>query len=348
MKSMFRLSAVGRPAAVCAAAVMCAAVARAWDYPGHRMINQIAMAALPPDFPAWARTGPGADRIAYLAGEPDRWRDTKLAPLEHYNGMDHYIDLEQLPEAGIALDTLTPFRYDFCIEFAKGRAAHADRFPPIDVRKDWDHSRAWPGFLPWTMYEYYAKIQVEFSILRTLERHGGTPDEIENTKASLIYMMGVMGHYVGDGSQPLHTTIYHHGWVGPNPHGYTTDYRFHEWIDGGFIRKAGIKLGELLPQSHIVRPFSVAPTAKERYPVFADIVQYLERQNREVEPLYRLEKEGKLQGPGPESAEGRAFIDGQLVKGGEMLARLWLTAWRNPTPCGYLQRELMAHATPAP
>ena len=34
--------------------------------------------------------------------------------------------------------------------------------------------------------------------------------------------MGVMGHYVGDCAQPLHTTKHHNGWVGENPHGYTT------------------------------------------------------------------------------------------------------------------------------
>ena len=39
--------------------------------------------------------------------------------------------------------------------------------------------------------------------------------------------MGVMGHYVGDGSQPLHTTVHFNGWVGDNPKGYTTKQTFH-------------------------------------------------------------------------------------------------------------------------
>src|SRR5712672_2343549 len=56
---------------------------------------------------------------------------------------------------------------------------------------------------------------------------------------NLLYIMGVMGHYVGDASQPLHTTIHHHGWVGDNPQHYTTSRGFHAWIDGGFFNKIG-------------------------------------------------------------------------------------------------------------
>lgn len=48
--------------------------------------------------------------------------------------------------------------------------------------------------------------------------------------------MGVMGHYVGDLTQPLHTTKNYNGWVGENPAGYTTSKGFHAWIDGGFLQ----------------------------------------------------------------------------------------------------------------
>jgi len=51
--------------------------------------------------------------------------------------------------------------------------------------------------------------------------------------------MDVMGHFVGDGAQPLHVTKHHHGWVGDNPKGYATNTTFHAWIDGGFFKKTG-------------------------------------------------------------------------------------------------------------
>ena len=44
----------------------------AWDYSGHRMVNELALAALPDDFPAFVHSPSNAERIAFLAGEPDR------------------------------------------------------------------------------------------------------------------------------------------------------------------------------------------------------------------------------------------------------------------------------------
>jgi hypothetical protein len=314
---------------------------RAWNYDGHRIVNQLALASLPADFPAWVREPASAERIAFLSGEPDRWRNTKEELLQHDNGLDHYIDLEELADAGISLDSLTPFRYDFAVQFAAGREAHADRFPAIDPAKDADHSRRWPGFLPWAIAEYYARLQSAFSYLKTFERYG-TPEEVANAKENIVYEMGVMGHYVGDGSQPLHVTRNHHGWVGANPNGYSTQYGIHALIDGGFIAKVGITATEILPGVATAEPVDVTPRADGRDPVFVAVVDYLRAGLAEVEPLYRIEKEGGFRAAGPPGPpEGRRFIDGQLLKGGEMLGRLWLTAWRQAGPDTYLQAELI-------
>jgi hypothetical protein len=314
--------------------------AQAWDYPGHRIVNQLALDSLPADFPAWVHEPANAERIAFLAGEPDRWRNTKHPLLEHANGMDHYLDMEQLADAGVDVATLTPFRYDFAAQFAAGRAAHADRFPPIDPARNTDHSREWPGFLPWAIAEYYAKLQSQFSYLKTFERYG-TPDEVANAKANILYVMGVMGHYVGDGSQPLHVTVHHHGWVGPNPEGYSTKFGIHAWIDGGFIAKAGITLAEIEPRVVPARPLDLAAQPDGRDPAFVDIVHYLQATQREVEPLYRLEKQHQIDDGGPGSAAGRAFIEQRLLAGGEMLGSIWLTAWRQAAPDTYLQATLI-------
>jgi hypothetical protein len=331
----------------CLLAFAAPAVVRAWDEPGHRMVNQLALASLPPpDFPAWIHEPAYADRIAFLAGEPDRWRNSRNAAFLGYNGMDHYIDMEQLTDAGIALDTLTPFRYQFAAEYAAGRLAHPDRFPAIDPAKDQDHSREWPGFLPWAISEYYAKLQSEFSYLKTFERYG-TPEEVAEAKANVAYVMGVMGHFVGDGSQPLHVTVHHHGWVGPNPNGYTTRYSIHGWIDGGFIAKAGIKLGEIVPMVVPAQPLDVTIRADGRDAVFVDIFNYLRTTETQTEPLYRLEKDHKLDDAGPGSQEGREFIKARLLAGGEELGAIWLTAWRQAAPDTYLQSSLIKRSQAA-
>ncbi|HWA87827.1 MAG TPA: hypothetical protein VG710_16470 [Opitutus sp.] len=314
---------------------------RAWDYAGHRIVNELALRSLPADFPAFVHEPANAERIAFLAGEPDRWRNVSDLPLRQYNGMDHYLDLEQLPAAGLDLGAIPSLRYDFAVAFARGRAAHPGNFPPIDPEEDADHSREWPGFAPWAVTEYYGKLRSAFSYLKTFEELG-TPEETVNAKENIIYLMGMMGHYVGDIAQPLHATVHHHGWEGDNPHGYTTWPGIHAWIDGGFIAKAGVTTGEIAPRLAPAEPIALASRADGRDPVFVAVFEFLEAQNRQVEPLYQLEKEGKLGHDNqPITPEARAFIDGQLLKGGEMLGAVWLTAWRSTTPDEYLRKQLL-------
>src|SRR5206468_10569902 len=64
---------------------------RGWDYEGHRLINQLALASLPTNFPAFVFSPAARERIAFLAGEPDRWRNTPELPLKHFNGPDHFL-----------------------------------------------------------------------------------------------------------------------------------------------------------------------------------------------------------------------------------------------------------------
>ncbi|HET7537971.1 MAG TPA: hypothetical protein VFJ90_16035 [Candidatus Didemnitutus sp.] len=314
---------------------------RAWDYTGHRIVNEVALASLPADFPAFVHEPANAERIAWLCSEPDRWRSAVDLPARHINAPDHYLDLEELEDAGLSAATVSSFRYDFTVQYSQGRAAHPQNFAPIDASKDGDHLRIWPGFLPWSIAEYFGKLRADFARLKVLQELG-TPDEIVQTKASIVELMGIMGHYVGDGAQPLHTTKHHNGWVGDNPKGYTTWNKFHSWVDGGFIAKANITFANVRGQVKSVEPLSLASLPSGRDPMFDAVMTYLLDQNKLLEPLYQLEKDGKLNhDDSAPSAEGRAFIEGQLVTGGEMLGRIWLTAWRSAAPDTYLRSQLV-------
>ena len=70
--------------------------AGAWDYEGHHTVNELALASLPEDFGGFELTPALKKRIAFLAGEPDRWRNVTDLPLKHVNGPDHYFDLEDV------------------------------------------------------------------------------------------------------------------------------------------------------------------------------------------------------------------------------------------------------------
>jgi hypothetical protein len=311
----------------------------AWDYEGHHTVNELALASLPADFGGFELTPALKGRIAFLAGEPDRWRNVSDLPLKHVNGPDHYFDLEDLKLCGLTPETLPVMRYDFVAAIANARTAHPERFPAIDPAKDADHTRELDGFLPWAITEYYEKLKSEFSSLKAFQQYGGTPEEIANAKADCVYVMGVMGHYVGDGSQPLHTTKYFNGWTADNnPKGFTTRQTFHAWIDGGYFKKTGgLKFAALAGKIH---PAEKIANAESSDGMFRDVVAYLVEQNKFVAPLYQMEKDGQLSGEGEKGLAGRAFLEGQIVKAGQMLGNLWLTAWLNAPEDNYLARQL--------
>jgi hypothetical protein len=324
----------------------------AWDYEGHHAVNELALAALPTNFPAFVLTPETRDRIAFLAGEPDRWRNetslrdgTGLA-LGHVNGPDHYLDLEDIYLYDLTPATLPPLRYDFVAAIVKARAAHPERFPAIDPAKDSDHTRELSGFLPWAIAENYEKLQSGFATLAALEKFGGTPTEIANCQQDIVYVMGTMGHFVGDASQPLHTTMHHHGWVTNavigNPNHYTTSPKFHSWIDGGFFNKTGgIDVKKLSAQIH---PAQKIAAADDPNGIFHTSVDFVVAANKLVEPLYILDRDGKLSNKGDQGAEGRAFLEAQLVKSGQLLGDIWLTAWLTAPEDTYLERELQQRA----
>ena len=318
----------------------------AWDYRGHRIVNQLALVALPADFPAFVKTPANAERIAFLAGEPDRWRNLSFdQPLYHGAAMDHYFDVEQMPLAGLDNARLPSLRYDFAVQFAAGRAAHADQFPPIDAARDSGHTREWCGFLPWTIAENYEKVRAAFSYLKTFEELG-TPEEVAQAQANVVYYMGFLGHFVGDAAQPLHSTQHANGWVGANPHGYTTWPGFHSWIDSGFIDKADIKFADVAPRAKPASALAVLAREDGRAPVFVAVMNFIVEQNKLVEPLYQMEQQGlwshkKEEAP---SAEGRALIEQQLLAGGNELAAIWMTAWKNTVPDTFLRASLIKRA----
>src|SRR2546422_451343 len=46
---------------------------------------------------------------------------------------------------------------------------------------------------------------------------------------------GVLAHLAGDAAVPLHATRHHHGWVGPNPEGFTRAGEIHHWFEGALV-----------------------------------------------------------------------------------------------------------------
>ena len=315
-------------------ALLIAGDLRAWDYERHQLINDLALGTLPKDFPRFALTPAARERILFLGGEPDRWRNNRERALRHLNNPDHYFDVEDLEPYQIKPADLSHFRYRFVEQMATARARLKLELPEANA----DHLKGHPGFLPWAINENYLKLVSAFSYLKVFEEMG-TDAEIANARANVIYRMGILSHFVGDTSQPLHTTRHFNGWQGENPNDYTTSRRFHSWIDGGFFKattppnRAALDK-QLRPATVLKRPERKDLASGQ----FQSGLQYILASHAQMIPLYELDKAGHLDKETP--AKGREFLNGQLAKGGQMLGDLWYTAWKEAPPDKFLQGYL--------
>lgn len=312
----------------------------AWDYEGHRLINDLAVTALPTNFPAFVREAAARERIQFLSGEPDRWRNNRERGLRHAKNPDHYFDFEDLADYNLKPEDLSHFRYEFVAKMAVARQKHPEKFPAVDPKSDADQLRGLPGFLPWAINEQFGCLKSAFAYLKVFEQLG-TPEEIANARANVIYHMGVIGHFVGDASQPLHTTKHFNGWIGENPRSFTTKSSFHTWIDGGFFKEAGghnrAAMTKSIRQARALDPKPVSETVSGE---FKAILDYIHTQHLQVLPLYQLDKDGKLTAKDAAGKEGKQFLEGQMLRASHFLSDLWLTAWQQAPVDVFLRAQL--------
>lgn len=294
-----------------------------WDAYGHRLITTLAVESMT-GAPEWLKGDENIRKVADGAVVPDRWRSTKINQLTHLNNPEHYIDVEDLAPYGLSLKTLPTLRYEYvkAMVLAKERAGPGFKGRPVNPARDTAKTDELPGFLPYGIVEQYAKVQSAFLVVRVLEKLNDPrrAHQLQLAKENAIYNMGVLSHYVGDGAQPLHMTKHHHGWIGENPKGYTTDRGIHSYIDGKVINLHQIKASD-------VRPLVDGKVQVEARAPWEDVLNYLQTSFAEVEPLYELQKTGELDKSG-----GKQFIEKRLASGASMLAALYRGAWESAEP----------------
>lgn len=275
--------------------------------------------------PAWLRDADLLERAAFQSNEPDRWRATRLAPLTHENGPDHYIDLEELKPRGMELRHIPSLRYEFVMALGK---AEPDA-PPATERPRRGVARPATdevGMLPYAIVEHHAKLSAAFRTVRILDSIEGPAWEQQRAaaRASVVEEIGQLSHFVGDAAQPLHTTIHHHGWVGDNPNGYTTESSIHARIDSGVVERHRIDADVLARALGAGEP---APAGDPASGAWDEALSLIERSFGHVEELYRLEKSGDLDGDA-----GEAFIVERMADGARTLASLFNSAWLASEP----------------
>lgn len=274
--------------------------AGAWGNEGHTAINRVAAQKIPESMPAFLRRA--VIEIAYLGPEPDRWRSPSEFALKNAQEPDHFIDLERVSW----LDPLPQGRYEFYRKLYEKRAAtsssdHPDDYLPEHV-----------GLQPYITMEIYGRLKAAF---REYRQRRASHQPTHAVQQAIIFYAGWLGHYVGDGSQPLHTTIQYNGWVGPNPNGYTTEHGIHSQFETAYVA-ANITTKDFA---------GLVKSPEQLDDPFARYVAYLRQSNSLVENVYGLEKAGGFAGKGSPAAFD--FTTHRLAAGSQMLLDLWYTAW---------------------
>ena len=273
----------------------------AWGNDGHKMINRLAAAALPADVPEFLRSQSALDAMEYYGPEPDRWKSNSEMELKMAGESEHFIDMEWADLIG---GPLPRRRYDFVRALAVAQKSHVEI--PLTPEK--------VGLQPYVTDEYYERVK---AAMREYRRLVAAHKDTNPVEAEIVFLCGILGHFVADGSQPLHATIQYNGWTGENPNGYTTGHRIHAQFESQFVTDV------VKPARDVAPLIAKQPTVLGD--VFEDYVKYLRHSGALVEKTYQLEKAGGFTGEG--SAESRAFVDERLAAGATELRDMIYTAW---------------------
>ncbi len=277
----------------------------AWGPDGHRIINRLAAENLPPNLPAFLRSKAAIDEIEYLGPEPDRWRGHAEPELNAAQAPEHFIDLELADEAG----PLPRRRYDFLAALYAAALAHPVEAGALRPEK--------VGLLPYAATENFERLQAGMREYRDLAARG---KDTKPAEAAILYYAGLLGHYVGDGAQPLHTTVNYNGWVQKeNPRGYVTTPGIHEQFESTFVKK-NIRAKDVAP---FMAPVHVLDDPKNP---LADCLGYLRQSHALVEETYQLEAAPGFTGSG--TAASHRFTGQRLAAAASELRDMIVTAWQ--------------------
>ncbi|HUZ04410.1 MAG TPA: hypothetical protein VMU62_03555 [Acidobacteriaceae bacterium] len=274
------------------------------------MINRIAMEKLPADMPAFLQTPQALREVEYLGPEPDRWRSPAEPELNDAQAPEHFINLE-------VSDTLEPhglpsYRFEFLRDAYVAAFGLQKQVPSVTTQFLPQHV----GLLPWQATEVYERLQADMRHYRArLAAHKNT----YGVEQAILFDIGWLGHYVGDGSQPLHTSINYNGWAQrDNPNGYSRAAGVHARFETVFV-EANLRESDVKP----LVPTSPLPLVG---PPFAIFVTYLRLTHQQVDEVYQLDQQGGFRGAG--SAQSRAFTAERLAAGATMLRDMIVAAWQ--------------------
>ena len=291
----------------------------AWGEKGHEIINDLAAANLPAELPAFTRTQAARRELRYLGPEMDRLKGSGRS-WDADRDPGHYLDIDDNGKiAGVVSLSHLPTSMP-----AYETALLAARTTPYRA-----------GFLPYTIADGWEQLRTDFALWRVdryEERHAMTKTARARAAAHArlratltLRDIGVWGHFVADGSQPLHVTTHFNGWgSGPNPQHFPQLRGIHSQFESAFVDRYE---NEAAVQRDIPAYVALDPQHRiSQTRLLAIVGRYLRGTNAAVVPLYRIAAAG---GFASGSAQARAFTAAQLARGATMLRNLIAYAWED-------------------
>ncbi|GBQ33510.1 phospholipase C/P1 nuclease family protein [Gluconacetobacter azotocaptans] len=276
-----------------------------WGERAHAVIDQAAISALPADGPVFLKRQ--VNLIVRSASLPDTWR----ASSEPFSKMDEDPNHGWFREQFAFMTSIPRSRDAFVLalyrEHERLNTTDRDAAQRMNIR--------WTGTLPYAVVEGYGHLVAEMRLIRAMRSQGKDTNALETDTA---FIVAWMGHYVADGSQPLHVTIHHDGWVGLDPKGYTRETAIHGRFESRYVDMIALQ------ETDISR--RLGPVSHQDGDVFNQVLAYLDRSHQDVETVYTLDKSGALNDP--HNPEARQLVYGRTAAAAAMLRDLVYRAWR--------------------
>lgn len=291
-------------AAVASLALLIPQAGLAWGERGHAVIDSAAIQAIPEDGPTFLKKH--VDYIAASASQPDKWRGNAEGFSKISEDPNHGWFREQFP----FLKPIPRSRYEFVLALYDRHLQLRESDPQTAARIN----VRWTGTLPYAAIEAYDRIVVCMRQVRQLAAAG---DDATFAELNCAFDVARLGHYIGDGSNPMHNSIHSDGWRGDNPNGFTTDRTVHGRFESRFVDGIGLTPADILAR--------IGAPARLEGDLFDLILAYLDESGGMVEQLYRLEKRNGF--ANLSDKEIREFVYARTAAGAAMLRDMLHRAW---------------------
>lgn len=290
--------------ALAAALLLCPAIAHAWGNTAHAVIDRAALQAIPEDGPVFLQRY--ADYIAASASLPDTWR----GDAESFSKIDEDPNHGWFREQFAFLKPIPRSRFEFILALYKHRETIKASDPAAAARTN----VRWTGTLPYAAMEAYDRLIVCMRAVRAAQAKG---EDAAVPEQHCAFQVIRLGHYIGDGSQPLHDSIHSDGWIGPNPHGYTRDRSIHGRFESRFVDAIGLSVADVAPR--------IGALAHREGDMFDAVLAFLDRAGEKLETVYQLEKRDGFGNPADRDVRG--LIYERTAAGAAMLRDMLCRAW---------------------